>query len=56
MKAKFSLNFISFLSILIFYLREEDGVILRLTRYECRSRQPLKVYINELSICQSYRS
>lgn len=56
LKAKFSLNFISFLSILIFYLREEYGVILILTRYECRSRLLLKVHINELSICQSYGS
>lgn len=36
LKAKFSLNFISFLSILIFYLMEEYGVILMLTRYEYR--------------------
>lgn len=36
LKAMVSKNFISFLSILIFYLRKM-GVILRLTRYECRS-------------------
>lgn len=55
-KAMFSLNFISSLSILIFYLREEDRVILRLTRYGCRSRPRLRVHIHELSVCQSYGS
>lgn len=53
LKAKFSLNFISFLSILIFYLREEYGVILILTRYECRSRLLLKVILMN---CQSVRA